>query len=446
MSRIIDLFDNIQKRFPNAFISTPDRLLNTVFDFRLYERRVIPRVPYENFKSICRNAIRGDLVDMRMVSMFYAVGLGVPRDETLCMQWASMSVLENICAPVESVFDKLKEHVKAAKSDFVYPSFIFNDRESVVPSSVQVEESMAGKSMRIFPIYSGMPINLVYRFSGDSCYLYDAFNHIGDFSLDHLYRLEVPLTLSRYTPNYKYNVSSMTNVEPHSMVVSGTLVVPKSLMRYVKSRYPDCSSVAELFQRYVNDRRDRHVMDSDSLEKLKQQISRIETKIQGVVSGESAKSVNSRYKEEYALLSEDKSEERKSLLRDLQKQYKDLQDGTTLQTFQNELTVKNKQLAEFSESENELRYSYLENVFQFMPNDIFVTNSLGAVAMPLRDHFKSHLQSLGFTVFGELCHYTNDANVNDLIAKFKHQEYSLRAFSIRQVESVNNRVYKIALG
>ena len=80
-----------------------------------------------------------------------------------------------------------------------------------------------------------------------------------------------------------------------------------------------------------------------------------------------------------------------------------------------------------------------------MPNDICVTNSLGAVAMPLREHFKSHLQSIGFKVFGELCHYTDKVSVDDLIAKFKHQEYSLRAFNIRHVESVNNRTYKVTL-
>jgi hypothetical protein len=446
MSRIIKLFDDIQKRFPKAFISTPDKLLNSVFDFRLHERRVVPRIPYENFKSICRNAIRGDLHDMQLVSLLYAVGFGVPKNETMCMCWAQMSVLEKPCHDINEVFEALKTDVRNAKSDYVYPHYVTNDRASLVPTNTRIEESMFGRRMRIFPIYSGMPINLVYRFDGNSCYLYDAFNNVYDFSLEHLYRLDVPLTLDKYVPDYKYRVESLTDTEPHNMVISGTLVIPRSKMQYVRKRYPNTNSVAELFQLFVADKRDRHAMDVDALEKLTRQVTQIESKIEFIVSGEAAKSVNTQYKAEYALLESDPSDKRKSLLRDLQKQHGDLRNGVTLQTFQNELTVKKTQLAEFSESENELRYSYLENVFQFMPNDIYVTNALGAVTMPLRDNFKSHIQSLGFKIVGDLCHYADAVDVNELLLKFRHPEYALRAFNVRRVESVNNRTYTIALG
>lgn len=445
MSRLLKMFDEVQRRFPNAFITTPERLYNSVFDFKLFERNVIPRIPYENFKAVCRNAIRGDLTDMQLVAMFYAVGFGVPRDETYCMYWSQMSVLDSPCDSVDAIFEKLKQDVRNASSDYVYPQFVFDDRVVVLPKTLKLEEEMFGNRLRIFPIYSGMTLNLVYRFAENTCYLYDAFNNVTDFSLEHLYRLKVPQSLNRFIPDYKTNVTSITNVEPSAMVVSGTLVIPKPLMRYVRERYPTAKSVGELFALFCKDTRPRHTMDSSDKEKLEQRIATLNKQIAKVTSGETANLINSEYKAVYADYVKENTPELADQLRELKTQHAAIKSGETLQTLQAQLTVKIEQLQAFSNESESLHYSYLENVFEFIPNDMYVTNSDGVLVMPLRNNFKSHIQSLGFTTPAEICEYSDSVNIDDLVRKFTNSDYSLRAFNVRRVESVNNKTYTVTL-
>lgn len=461
MSKVLKLFNALSHSFASKIHSVPTELHNTIVDFSLGDRRIMPRIPKDTVHTIAEQAIKGDLVSMGTLSMFYSVGLGVPQNKNMCMAWAAMSIMEAPHVSAEKVFKRTRSDVSEIPGNFAYPDFLRTELQRFVPQYSKGKLENINGHYRISAQVKGIPLNLAYRFHGQDCYLYSASLSDGTILLlDDIHRLRIPKIIGAHStnlttiPDYKDRVSHIAGKTPRLLIVSGVLAVPNSLKAIVKQYHGECKTVGDLFRKLMVDNATRFRFESsEELQIKEKELEALRAKRKRVITGDYKSDLESEWSR---LKSRSKrNAEYVTQANSLKLEYKMCKEGTLDAALLKEIKATKRVLealreADAVESANH-KYKYIENILKFVPDDVFYCSNKGATPLALRTDFKTHLQSCGFQCDGlsdtsMFVTPKDGINLPTLVKKLSNPEYTIKSIILRSVNKADKvKPFKIHL-
>jgi len=459
--QLLELFNTLATTHTSSVCNTPEHLQGSSIDMLLGDRRIMQRLPRKTVVSICKSARGGDLKSMLTLSMMYSVGLGVPKDAHLSICWASMSILEAPPTPLKEIYDALRSHVLCMTDDFVYPTSLTAIHNYFRPPKAVSHDQIKKLNgrYRVSPVYSGMPINLVYRFAGGDCFLYDVFFDKEKVLLDKVHRLDIPkqfgVIRSKSTiDDYRTRAKKLAEDDTLDLIViSGTLVVPRSLRSYVRNNYPKCSSVYELFNAFLEDNRERkNFVDPNDIEGMQKDLESTRKLLGTIKDGTLESKMRSEYNRKRKNYKATKDLSLKDDCLRLKAEHQKLKSGALLQECKDTIRRLKASIetCESSQEQDKLnhKYSYLENVFQFVATTAYYYNEAKKrIMLPITSNFKSHMSSLGFDVSGilESVHIVTDKfDTKTVLSKLRDPEYVVRGLVFQPIDvSVNSKALSI---
>lgn len=450
MKRVLELFTVLAKQYTNHVVSVAPELLGTSLSLDLNGRHIMPRIDKEIVINIATAARRGDLRSMGTLSMMYGVGLGVPKDETLCLCWAAMSIMEAPPVSLSSITKSLTAHLDAISGAFAYPAYILDAMKSFTPKYDVIDSLKHVRGhYRISSSVKGIPLNLVYRFTDTDCYLYSATTANGKtILLDRLQRLNIPKIIgvgAKGTPtiaDYKARASSLVDGENVKlMVVSGVLAVPNSLRQIAKDLHPQCVKTTDLLVSLMQDERERYRYERmEILPKLEAELEDLRARRKLAKSGELAKKL----KRDYSRLKAKpvQSNKVRKAMEAIQHEFKMCKSGEIDHVIKAKIIKLKAEIkrveAEDAENSKLHKFKYIENLLTFIPDDVFYYTPKGKRHPALGNTFKVHLQSAGFDCSGvsDICLFATPSDklrVKEIVEILHDEEYTTNSLILRSV-------------
>lgn len=274
---------------------------NTAFTFCVHknsdELHFMARLKKSVLKSLYMQTKGGSREAAHTVSMLYATGFGIEKNDNKALRWASFSLLEPTDITFEDACIDLKKDILREininpENDFVYPEFrkkvplLLKEHVSHKTcglNEIQTSFRKKGEHLLSFiPIPKGVPATFIYKVEGEDCHLYDSFIDMGQeedhFSLDIASFLNIPrflgeLRRKRTIIDYPKRMSNKIDTLNY-FAVKGIIAVPNSRKKLLKEKYPNVSNTRQMVSELMNSQkhiRSEFVDSVDEIEALKKQ-------------------------------------------------------------------------------------------------------------------------------------------------------------------------------